>query len=249
MLKFKRIIGALLVLVLFASSLASCQKKTESNVNTIENADKALENTAYSMDVSLEYSSEDAKMIEAIESFSMPTMKILVDGDKFQGKMDLVLDGVNNYITYTYVDGVLYTEWREYDKTVQNSKELGDTDKTALTESYGAGASINSDDFEKVTVNKTDTSSVITCETIKDDALMALVNSLNSEFRSLNFNGSAALKNAKLVIEIQDGKYSSTTLTCLYYITTALDTYTIEMTYSCNFGYDVEFEITAPDFD
>ena len=249
MLKFRKIIGAVLVLVLFVCSIASCQKKPADNENAIDKAEKALENAAYSVDATIEYSSEDEDMKSAIASFSKPVMKIRVDGDKFQGRMDLKLDGANNYITYTYVDGVLYTEWCENGKTVQSSQSLGDADKAALTESYGAGANISVSDFEKVLESKNDDVTVITCETIKDDALLALVNSLKSEFELVGFNCSVALKDAKLSIEIKDGKYDTTTLTCLYYITTSLDTYSIEMKYFCKFDYAAEFEITAPNFD
>ena len=246
MLKFRKIIGAVLVLALFICSFASCQKKSE---DVLEKADKALENTAYAVDVRLEYSSEDEDVKAAIDSFSKPSMKIYVDGDKFQGRMDIKLNGEKNHITYTYVDGVLYTEWRENGKTVQNSETLGDADKSVIAESYGAGANVSTDDFESVSIETSGKMSVITCETIKDDALIALVNSLKSELALAGFNANVALKNAKLEIEVNDGKYNITILTCLYYITTPVDTYSIEMKYTCRFDYDAEFEIAAPNFD
>ena len=246
MLKFRKIIGAFLILTLLVCSLASCKKTPE---KLIDKADKALENTAYVVDVKVEYSSEDDGMESAIAAFSKPSMKIYVDGDKFYGRMDINFDGMKNYVSYTYVDGTLYTEWREDSETVQNKQQLGDADKSTLTESYGAGANISPDDFEKVSVKSSGKVSVITCETIKDDALIALVNSIESEFEAAEFNADAALKNAKLEIEVENGKYNVTTLTCLFYITTPVDTYSVEMNYSCKFDYDTKFEIVAPDFD
>ena len=249
MLKFRKIIGVVLVLALFICSFASCQKKKENDGSAIDKANNALETAAYTVEATLEYSSDDEDMKTAIAAFSTPSMKIYVDGNKFQGKMDVEFDGEENYITYTYVDGVLYTEWSEYGKTVQKSEALGDADKSAITESYGAGANVGINDFEKVSESKNGDVTVINCETIKDDALIALVNSLKTEFGLVGFNCNVALKDAKLDIEIKDGKYDTTTLTCLYYISTSLDTYSVEMKYTCEFDYSAEFEITAPDFD
>ena len=248
MLKFRKIIGVVLVLALFICSFASCQKN-ENKESALDKADKVLETVAYAVDATLEYSSDDADVKTAISAFSTPSIKIYVDGDKFQGRMDVEFDGEENYITYTYVDGVLYTEWSEYGKTVQNSQSIGEADKSAIAESYGVGANIGPNDFEKVSESKNGDITVINCETIKDDALISLVTSLKSEFERVGFNCNVALKDAKLDIEIKDGKYDTTTLTCLYYITTALDTYSIEMKYTCEFDYSAEFEIAAPNFD
>lgn len=244
MLKFRKIIGVILVLTLLVCSFASCQKKKPEDV--IDKADKALDNTKYVVDVTIEYSSDDENMKNAIGSFSKPSMKIRVDGDKFQGRMDLKLDGADNYIIYTYVDGVLYTEWCENGKTVQNSEALGSADKSALSESYGAGANVGINDFESVSIKSSGKVDIITCDKIKNDALNSLVNSLESEFALVGFDASVAIKDAKLEIEVNDGKYQSTTLTCLYFISEGENTYSVNMTYSCNFDYSVDFEITAP---
>ena len=247
MLKFKKIIVAVLILTLFVCSFASCQKKKPADL--VDKADKALENTAYALDVTIAYSSDEDNMANAIAAFSKPSMKIYVDGNKFQGRMDLKYNGANNYVTYTYVDGVLYTEWSENGKIVKDSETLDDADKSSLTNSYGAGANIGIDDFDNVSLKSSGKVDVITCDTIKDDALNSLVNSLKSEFALAGFDANVAIKNATLEIEINNGKYNNTTLTCLYFISEGENTYSVEMTYSCKFNYDADFEIVAPNFN
>ena len=214
-----------------------------------DKADKALENTAYSVEVRVKYDSDDEEMLDAIKSFSNPSMRIYVDGDKFRGTMDLKHNGVKNYITYTFVDGVLYTEFNENGNTVQNKQTMGDSDKAALKESFGAGANVGTEDFENLSVQSLGKVSVIRCDTIKDDALIALVNSLKAEFAAAKLTADVALKNATLDIEIDGGKYNVVILTCEYYIITPVDSYSIKMTHSSKFTYDDDFEIVAPAFD
>lgn len=249
MLNFKRIIGIVLILALFVCSFASCDKKKENSADPIGNANKALAENSYFVTSELKYSSDDADMLAAIESFRAPTMKIRVNGDKFEGTLDVTHGNAINYITYTFVDGVLYTEWKENGKTVQNKQTMSDDDKAELKESFGAGANVTADDFNKVVTEEVDGKTVVKCSDIKDETLFALVNAFKKELAAANISASTALKNVTLDIEIVDGKYDTVLLSCEYYIATATDSYSIGMTYSSKFTYGGNFEIVAPDFD
>ena len=245
MIKLKRIIGAVLVLTLLISCLSSCKAKDPQTL--IEKADEALKSAPYTMNISVKYDSDDEEMSEAIAEFSNPAIKVIVDGDNFKAHMDLKKDSTWNYMTYTYVDGILYTEWNENGTVHQEKSAYAEDDKEALKSSFGAGASLGIEDFDDVSSKKAGKISVITCDKIKDDALLALVSALKSQLSSLK--AGVAIKDATLLIEIEDGKYRSAVLTCEYYISTSLDTYSIDMTYSVQFNYGGEASVTAPDFD
>lgn len=245
MRKFTKIFSMALVLTMLVCTLASCnqEKKVE---KLIDGAEEALAETAYTVDVRVKYESDNEEMAAAIKSFSSPTMKVCVDGDKFQARMDLKSGSDKNYITYTFVDGVLYTEWCEDGSTVQDKRSFSDEDKAALLDSFGAGASIGTEDFDEVAVKSAGKLSVIKCDVIKDDALNALIESLSEQLAFLNAD--VAIKNATLDIEIDDGRYNVVILTCEYYVTTATGYYSLTMTYSSKFTYENELEITAPSF-
>lgn len=249
MRNFKRIIGVVLVIALFVCSFASCEKKKENRTDPISDANKALAENTYFVQSSLKYTSDDADMLTAIGSFRTPTIQIRVDKDKFEGTLDITHGTAINYLTYTFVDGVLYTEWKENGKTVKNKQTIGAEDKATLKDNFGVGANVTSDDFNKVVTEDVDGKTVVKCSDIKDDALLALVNVLKDEFAAANMTVSVALKNATLNIEIVDGKYDTIDLVCEYYISTAIDSYSIGMTYSSKFNYGGNFEIVAPAFD
>lgn len=248
-MNFKRIIGVVLILALFVCSFASCKKEVEKPADPVGDANKALTENTYFVQSSLNYTSEDAEMLAAIGSFRTPTIQIRVDKDKFEGTLNITHGGAMNYLKYTFVDGVLYTEWKENGKTVQNKQTIGDEQKADIKDNFGVGANVTSDDFNKVVTENVDGKTVVKCSDIKDDALLALVNALKNEFAAANMNASVALKNATLNIEIVDGKYDTVDLVCEYYISTAIDSYSIGMTYSSKFNYGGNFEIVAPDFD
>ena len=248
-MNFKRIIGVVLILALFVCSFASCKKKVEKPADPVGDANKALTENTYFVQSSLNYTSEDAEMLAAIGSFRTPTIQIRVDKDKFEGTLDIIHGGAMNYLTYTFVDGVLYTEWKENGKTVQNKQTIGDEQRATLKDNFGVGANVTSDDFNKVVTENVDGKTVVKCSNIKDDALLALVNALKDELAAAHMSASVALKNATLNIEIVDGKYDTVVLSCEYYIATATDSYSIGMTYSSKFTYGGNFEIVAPDFD
>ena len=170
--------------------------------------------------------------------------KINVDGDKFKARLDLAYGSDENYVTYTFIDGTLYTEWREDGNTVRDSRPYSDEDKAALRDSFGEGANIGTEDFEEVELKSAGKVDRITCTKIKDAPLNALIASLEADLAS--FDADVAIKNATLDIEIDNGRYNVVVFTCEYFITTSTDSYSLTMTYSSKFNYTKELEIVTP---
>ena len=247
MRQFKKIIGIVLVLALTLCSLASCDlvggKKPE---KLTEKADEALSAAPYSVDVRVKYSSDDELMKKAIESFANPTIKVQVNGESFKASLGLTKGDNQNYASFTFVNGVLYTEFSENGKVSYAEKEYTAEDKTALRDTLGAGAVISYDDFEEVEVKSSGKTSIISCQNIKADAIAAMETSLEEAIKTVFESAEVSVYKATLAIEIRDGKYNVIILTCEYFITTPTDSYSIDMEYSMKFNYEDAFEITAP---
>ena len=248
----KRLISVLLILATLTCCLASCNKGKK-NSNLIESAEAALNEAPYAMDIVVQYTSDNAAMALVIDGFSKPTMKINVDGDKFKARLDLVNGEAKSYISHTFVDGVLYTEWQENGVTNQEITEYTETDKATLNMVLGENAGIGPEDFEEIETKSVSGLSKVTCSKIKREALEALIASLESDFAALGFvvdvNIDVAIKDATLELEIEDGKYNAAILTCLYYVTTAEGSYSVTMTHSTRYTYTKELEIIAPEFN
>ena len=247
MRKLKRIIVLTLVLALVASCLASCGIGKNPD-KLIEKAEQALNEESYSMEMRIKYESDYDEMRDAIGKFSNPSINVKVNEDKFSADMTLKHGSEQNYLRYTYVDGVLYTEWQEGEVTVKENVEYSKDDREALKATLGEGASIGPEDFEEITSEGLGKVSLLTCKKIKKEALFALIDSLKAEFDAASIEADVAIKDATLQINVEDGKYTIAILTCEYYITTELDTYSIIMTHSTKFTYG-DVEVTAPSFD
>ena len=243
-MKLKRFIGFSLVLVLLISVLAGC-KAAEPAV-LVASAELALEEAPYTVNATVEYTSPDESMSAIIKSFSNPTIKVAVDGERFRAQMDIKNGDTSNYIVYTYVDGFLYTQWQENGVTYTDKEEYTKEDKDALATSLGSGAGVGILDFENVSSKRDGKVDVISCDRIKAESLGSLISSLEEQLTSIN--ATVEIKDAALTMEIQDGKYQSTVLTCEYYITTELDSYVINMTYTTEFDYESGVAISAPLF-
>ena len=246
MQKLRKIISAALTVAMLLCFLASCGIGSGQDPQQIvKDADAALKEGPYSMDILVKYTSESEEMTAAIQSFSTPHIKVIVDGESFKATLETQKDLDIYYIDYTFVDGTLYSEWYDGRETVKEAKSIGMTEKAELLASFGSGSDIGIDDFEEVVAIKEKKVSIITCTGIKADTLDSLIVVLEEQFKSV-MDADVAIKDASLVIELEDGQYKSTALSCLYYITTADGSYAITMNYTTSYTYGEVAAITAP---
>lgn len=248
MRQFRKIIGAALVLALSLCSFASCDLIGGKDPGELTaTADEFLASNPYSVEMKLEYDSNDADMLMAISNLSASEMKLNVDGDKFAAKLALGEDGAN-YVLYTYVDGTLYTEWAENGTVVQEKAEITEQTKAELLATVG-GANVKHTDFSEVEVASQKGVSVISCNSIKEEKIAELTASLQAQLDEVFDNVVVSVYKTSLGIEIEDDKYNVIVFSCEYFITVDENTsYSIEMTYSMKFNYVKEREIMAPSF-
>jgi hypothetical protein len=246
MQKLRKIIGLALTAAMLLCFLASCGIGSGQDPQQIvKDADAALKAGPYNMDVLVKYTSESDELTAAIQSFSTPHIKVNVDGESFKATLETQKDLDIYYIKYTFVDGILYAESYDGREIVKEEKSIGMTEKAELLATFGSGADIGIDDFNEVVAVKEKKVSVITCTGIKAETLDSLIAVLDEQLASV-MEADVAIKDAALVIEVEDGKYKSATLTCLYYITTADGSYAITMNHTTAYSYDYVAVIAAP---
>ena len=244
-MKIKRILGLLLVLAALTSVFASCEKAAAPGT-LIADAEAALKTAPYTVISTVEYASPDEDLSAIIASFSIPAIRVGVDGDKFNAYMYIKSGEKDNYVNYTYVDETLYVEWYENGQTYTEKKAFTDKERDEIVFTLGSGVNISIDDFNDVSSKKKDGVDTIYCKKIKGQSLGGLIAMLEENLSAVD--AKVDVKDAALTVNVTDGKYSSTSLTCEYYVTTELGCYVINMTYNTRFDYESGVSISAPSF-
>lgn len=241
----KKIISMLLVFSILTVALCSCDIIGKNPEKLIEEAEMALKEKAYTVEMAIQYTSEDEKMSEAISAFTNPSIVIESDGESFRITMSFDKDGRKNGVKYTYTDGILYTELNKLGEITNTKEKISEADRKELAESLGQAAGISVEDFQSVDAKSFNGVSVITCTEIKDEPLCVLVDSLSEQLGGEVF---VAIKDVNLSIQLTDGLYDKTLLTCDYVLSLDDEVYTVTMTYAARFSYGEVEEITAPVF-
>ncbi len=239
----KRIVCTVLVLAILSCSLASCGVFKDDR-SVIESAEEALKNEPYTVNIGILYESEDEGMRSAIEAFSYPVIKVLVNGEDFKMTMTTSSNGVEEQFSYTLADGALYAQYKSGADYTCTEIEYNEQTKADIESNLGAAAKINTDDFENTKVRTFGEVTILTSTEMKDETLEKLVADLQSDFDSLG--ASVDIKDASLTIQLTDGKYSISIFTCEYVITTDDGVYDLSMTFAAEFKYGGDVVITNP---
>ena len=241
MMRAKRLICAALVLVMTLSMLCSCDMLAGDATEKIAEAEAALKNEPYRVELQVDLESDNAKMNEAIISLSEVKFEVLANGDDFKISMLTEVNGTKE--SYTRRGGKLYHEIES--NGTKTGKELEYSPETVanLQAALGDGANVNPDDFSVCVSQTKKGTTIITYTDIKDETLNSLVSSMQAK---LGADAFVAIKDASLTVQIVDGKYDITAFTCEYHLSTLEgEFYTLNLTYIARFTYE-EVAITAP---
>ncbi len=229
---FNKITALSLTLVLLLGSLISCKEKVES----------------YKATVSTSFTSDDPAMADAIAALEKSVVTLYVYGDSIMVVSETVLGDIEMDKTYTVIDGTLYnnTILKAEGKTVsEKEKAPFDSNKRAeFIGKVGAGASLDTNDFNNVTETSLDSVTAYTCSGIKDDAKESLVEIFGAKFAGLD--AGVSIQSAEYYIEKTDGKVVSYILNARFVITLNNETYSVNMTIECDYDYDSKVKVNAP---
>lgn len=215
---------------------------------TLDKADATLSSAPYTVEMAIKYESTSQTVIDAIKCLETPVIKLEVNGKNACATMQMSLDGKISRTTYTIYNGMIYRY--EYEKVgeietvVKEKSAFADELYKEAISSLGGGANLRYDDFEEAKERVVDGISIITCTKIKDEALAGVCAMMEDSLSDLG--ATVGVKDASLIIQIENGMYKATVFACNYVITTATDVYTVSMAFAAQFKYDEAVKISAP---
>ena len=244
-----RLTSFILIISIMACCLASCDLILGKDPKaTVEKAEAALSSEPYTVEMAIQMTSPNQEMTDAIASLITPVIVVEVDGDDVRATMNMNLDGNNAKSVYTLCDGVIYSytyeQFKNSEKTTKEKWTSPPGVKDEIIDMLGIGANIRYDDFKEAKERGSGGTSIITCTGIKDEALYGVANLMQDKLSALG--AMVGVKDAVLLITIEDGKYSAVAFTCNYIITTPNTVYTVSMSILAQFDYGKAVNVTAP---
>ncbi|MBP3401856.1 MAG: hypothetical protein J6K85_02235 [Clostridia bacterium] len=232
---FNKLTALTLVLIMAFTCLASCGL-----FDSVE---------SYKATVRTSFTSNDAAMADAIAALEKSEVTLYVYGENLMVVSETSLGDIKLDRAYTVADGTLYnnTTLNAEGKTVTEKEKApfdqGKRDELLLK--VGAGASLDTDDFNNVTESAEGKATAYTCSGIKDDAKASLIAVFAAKFASLN--AGVSMLDAEYYVEKQDGKPVNYILNARFIITINSETYGVNMTIECDYDYNSKVKVTAPD--
>lgn len=248
-MRLKRIISIIVALSVLIFSLFSCAKTPE---GLIEKADKKLARNDYTVEVEVEYIADNQGIAGLFDQLDSGETAIMYDGDnvKIEQRSSINYGEGNTdfYGNYVIIDGTVYSN-SGYTSALGNSfnkvkADISDEEKISLIEKAGVIIGIGIEDFATVNLEKRDGEYQILCSEAKTDLNIRLENILilqmQGEVESVEVN------NARMIIEIDDGKYDTVRLLCDYNVKLSSQTYSVNAEFELEYDYDDHIRITMP---
>lgn len=230
---FSKITAVALLFVLALGCLISCNPggKVES----------------YTASVKTTFSSTDPAMAEAIAALNSSDTTISVWGDNMEIFTSTEISDVKLEKTYTLADDVLYSDTKlvAEGKTVTDMKKapFNPSNQSELVAKVGAGASLDIDDFNKVSA-ATGNLECYTCSSIKDDAKASITAIFAAKLGEV---ADVTLSDAEYYLEMSEGKTVSYILNARFEISMNGSSFGVNMTIECEYDYNSGAKIAAPE--
>jgi hypothetical protein len=237
----KRILTALLLLALCLSVLASCD--TLAATNAIAKADKALEETPYTVTMSMDFECEDATLNAVFDAMSLE-FPVTVDGENLRLDMTTEFMGQKVGVTMTVFDKVLYSDVSVMGQSSKVKAELSDEDYQAFLQDYNTDMPVDIESFESLTLENKDGKQIITCAGITTEGLTAMNELLSETLTAMG--AEAAVGDLTMTATIAEGRYESMSLTATYSVTAAGETHTVSLSMDAKYSYENIQPVTAP---
>ena len=203
----------------------------------------------YTIDLDMSFTSDNSDMNKIFENMENVDLELAKDGDNYQIKMEMDMEGVGADMLYTIIGDTIYlkadVEYMGAKDSVKNRATLTEDEKEEFLGDNSMSSDITAADFATVEMEYIDDEMVITCKDLKDEARAELKDMIGDQLGQLN-GATVNVENVKLVCEIDDFKYDTCVLTCDYTITYLTETYTISMRMEMEYDYDDIIAVVAP---
>ena len=238
MRSINKLTALLLSLILVAGALASCVGPTVD-----------LQTDTYVASVTIEFATNDDKMKAAVDAMSGSVSTLYVSGEDMRIETSAEVNGISLSDNYVYFGGTLYHETRltvDGKSAVTLEKAaMSAENRQQLISDVGAGASIEPTDFDVQEKDGEEGNYTYTCGGITGKAKDSLQSIFASKFSGLN--ATASLASAEFVLETENSRDKSSTLSCHFVIGMNGESYEITMHIYTDYDYEAVFGISAPE--
>ena len=249
----KRIFSLLLILAITFTCLISCDPISSEEM--IKAADAALKENAYTVEIDIDYTSDNTDLNNIFKTLEDMKIEMAVNGENSKLDLEMMVD----------VEGILMAVDMEYvligNKLYLKSNmnvagySTGSKVKTTLTEENlrdfasdtGIMHGMTSADFDSLEASLTEDGMVIKCNGIRSDAMSELDSFITDQFDDIDIT--CEIKNVCLTVEIEDGKYDTTTLSCDFSVVQDGSESLVHMEIAMEYDYEDDDEsivISAP---
>lgn len=248
-MRLRKIISVFLLLSLLMLTLASCKKTPE---GLIGKADKKLAKQEHKIEISIDYTVNNLEIAGIFDQLGATEITVLVDGDRAAVDNRLVIDvdgektefktvctiiGSEAYMNMSYSIG-------SYENSTKGRAQLYEGDREKLLDKATVIGAIDSTDFEQSSLSRDEDEYIIVCTGRREGLDEKLGNILESELEGAA--KSILVKDARLEILVEDGRYESVELFCEYEIELGEKTYTVRAEYELEYNYDERIDVSRP---
>jgi hypothetical protein len=254
----KKLTALLICLVIVCGFAVSCTPEEPGTGDVGENGGNGNQNDGgdeelnfptdkYVANVTVTFESDDLKMQDAIAAMGEVTYVVTADGTGLMIESSADIGSISLDEAYTYINGTLYhsTTLTSGDKSASSLEKaaMSDSDRDALLNKIGPGASIGKNDFLQLDMSKDGNYKTYTCSKIKSES----ADSLCKVFAS-KFNGAATVKldSADYTLVLLGDANDSFILSCSFTVTMDGADYSVTMNMSCDYEYK-DVSVSAPD--
>lgn len=235
----KKILVLILALAMTCGMLVSC----ENAQSLLEKADAALENTPYTLTMTMNFECDDEELNEIFSVMNME-IPVTIDGNNLAMDMSMDMAGYAVDMKVTVADMVMYYDMSMIGQSIKMKAEMNEEQYKEFLADSNTEMAVNPEDFSELTVESKDGKKYIACAKISEEGLKELNDIMKDTIDAIG--GEASVSDISYGVTLNDGKYESMDMTCVYSVTVLGETYNVTFKLGAEFSYDNVAEITAP---
>lgn len=245
----RRLAALLVVAVMLVGALASCELLPVDPVAVVAAATLEMSGSSYTATVNAEVSTDNELMQDAFSALGNNKTVLTVVGEDFMVQMNVAVGGVRFNKTYTLVDDMLYhnamAALGEGSVSLKQKAVFDGADRAEVLADVASGASIDALDFGELSAVRTSDGYTVTCSKMNSEAVLELTDIL-----AVGFGGVGTLfdvADVEYVINIKDGRFDTTKLSCTYKVMLAGVTHRLTMSMKGSYEYSDDLKVSAPE--
>ena len=235
----KKILALVIALTLLCGVLVSC----DNAVAMVKKANEALEEAPYEVTVKMDFECDNAQLNEILSSMNME-IPVRVDGKNVASNVSIDVLGNTAKADIVVVDMVMYCDISVLGHKVKMKTEISEEEYEQLISDNNVEMPITPSDFGELKVETKDGKKYIACGKISEDGLEKLNEIMEKVLESVN--GEATVVEISYGATLNDGKYESMDMTCVYSVTVSDSTYNVTFKLGADFSYDNVESVVAP---